>query len=259
MGKYRIWVEDGDISHEARLDNIGGAQGPAGPAGPPGTNGPQGPQGLQGTPGATGPAGADGAAGPQGPQGIQGPAGTNGSDGATGPQGPQGIQGIQGIQGPPGDVSGAWPIGSVFIAVVSTNPATLLGFGTWSAFAAGRMLIGLDSGDADFDTAEETGGAKTHTLTVNVMPAHTHIQEAHTHTQNPHSHVENNNSATTGGLAGWGARDTSTNTSVATGYSTADATAVNQNATATNQNTGGGAAHNNMPPYIAVYMWKRTA
>ena len=121
------------------------------------------------------------------------------------------------------------------------------------------MLIGLDSGDADFDTAEETGGAKTHTLTVNEMPAHTHIQDAHTHTQNPHSHVENNNSATTGGLAGWGARDTSTNPSVATGYSTADATAVNQNATATNQNTGGGAAHNNMPPYIAVYMWKRTA
>jgi hypothetical protein len=55
----------------------------------------------------------------------------------------------------------AFPVGSVFIAVVSTSPATLLGYGTWSAFGAGRVLIGRDAGDADFDTAEETGGAKT--------------------------------------------------------------------------------------------------
>ena len=58
--------------------------------------------------------------------------------------------------------STVWPVGSVYIAVVSTNPATLLGFGTWSAFAAGKTLIGLNSGDTDFDTVEETGGAKTH-------------------------------------------------------------------------------------------------
>lgn len=55
----------------------------------------------------------------------------------------------------------AFPIGSVFIAVVSTNPATLLGYGTWSAFGAGRVMVGRDAGDTDFDTAEETGGAKT--------------------------------------------------------------------------------------------------
>lgn len=93
----------------------------------------------------------------------------------------------------------AWPVGSVFIAVVSTSPATLLGGGTWSAFGAGRMLVGRDSGDADFDTAEETGGAKTVTLTAaqSGLPQHTHIQDAH-------SHVENQNSATTGSLTGWG-------------------------------------------------------
>ena len=57
----------------------------------------------------------------------------------------------------------AYPVGSIYInASVSTNPATLLGFGTWSAFGAGRTLVGIDSGDTDFDTIGETGGAKTH-------------------------------------------------------------------------------------------------
>lgn len=156
--------------------------------------------------------------------------------------------------------------------MVSTSPATLLGFGTWAAIAAGRMLVGFDNGDSDFNAAEKTGGAKTHTLTANEMPSHTHVQnahthaqDAHTHVQNAHSHVQGVNSATTGGLSGY-APDTSSNTRVNSGYSTSDTTAVNQNATAVNQNTtavnqntGGGAAHNNLPPFFTVYAWKRTA
>jgi hypothetical protein len=64
----------------------------------------------------------------------------------------------------PGGPGGqAFPVGSVFIAVVSTDPATLLGYGTWAAIAAGRVLVGLDSGDPDFDTVEETGGSKSGT------------------------------------------------------------------------------------------------
>lgn len=55
----------------------------------------------------------------------------------------------------------SWPVGSIFIGVVSTSPATLLGGGTWQAIGAGRVLVGLDAADPDFDTAEETGGAKT--------------------------------------------------------------------------------------------------
>ena len=69
-----------------------------------------------------------------------------------------------------GDISGAWPIGSVFISVVNTNPATLLGFGTWSVFGAGRVFVGLDSGDTDFDIVEKIGGEKTHVLSPNEVP-----------------------------------------------------------------------------------------
>jgi len=265
----------------------GGSVGPAGPEGPAGPQGPQGDQGLQGI---------------QGVQGDVGPQGLPGADGDAGAQGIQGIQGIQGVPGdagapgapgadgqgvPVGGTAGqvlskidatnfntqwstpaaggeAFPIGAVFIAVVATNPGTLLGYGTWSAFGAGRVLVGLDAGDPDFDVAEEVGGAKTVTLTgaQSGVAAHTHTQDAHTHTQDAHSHVENNNSATTGGLAGWAARDTSTSTPVATGYSTATTAAVNQTTVAVNQNAtpaNAAQAHTNVQPYIVCYFWKRTA
>lgn len=159
---------------------------------------------------------------------------------------------------PTNPLSQLWPVGSVYLSVVATNPADLLGFGTWVAFGAGRVPVGFDAGQTEFDTLEETGGVKDVALTVAQMPSHTHTQDAHTHVQNAHSHVQSVNTATTGGLSGY-TPDTSSNTSAASGYSTQPATATNQNATATNQNTGGGAAHTNLQPYIVVRMWKRTA
>ena len=168
----------------------------------------------------------------------------------------------------------AWPVGSVFIAVVSTNPNTLLGFGTWSAFGTGRTLVGIDTGDPDFDVVEETGGAKTVTLAIAEIPAHTHTQDAHTHTQDAHTHTQDahlhqtlrERSATTGGATTQIARTADTTSTVDTAVNTENATAtnqnataINQNATATNQNTGGGGAHANVQPYIVVYLWKRTA
>ena len=144
--------------------------------------------------------------------------------------------------GPGGE---AFPIGSVFIAVVSTNPATLLGYGTWSAYAAGRMLVGLNAADPDFDTAEETGGAKTHTLTTSEMPVHTHVQDAHSHV------LTQLRDATTGAAT--------TNIALTADTSSTLGTKVTGSTVATNQNAGSGAAHNNLPPYIVTYMWKRTA
>lgn len=118
-----------------------------------------------------------------------------------------------------------YPVGTIYTSVVATNPATVFGFGTWVAFGAGKVLVGLDAGQTEFDTVEETGGAKTHTLTEAEMPAHTHTY---------------NNSL---GTAPNGRGDTgnSLNTGIATG------------------STGGGTAHNNLQPYIVVYFFKRTA
>ena len=61
-----------------------------------------------------------------------------------------------------------YPINSVFISVVSTNPNTLLGFGTWVAIATGQFLVGYKAADPDFAPVENTGGAKTHTHDVDV-------------------------------------------------------------------------------------------
>lgn len=139
----------------------------------------------------------------------------------------------------------AFPVGSVYIAVVATNPATLLGYGTWSAFATGRTIVGIDAGQTEFDAVEETGGAKTHTLTSAEMPAHTHTQDAHSHV------LTQLRDATTGGAT--------TNIALTADTSSTLGTKVTGSTTATNQNTGGGGAHNNLQPYITVYMWKRTS
>lgn len=164
-----------------------------------------------------------------------------------------------GTYGTPAGGSEAFPVGSIFTSVVSTNPATLLGYGTWTAFGAGRVLVGIDAGQTEFDTVEETGGAKTHTLVEAEIPSHTHVQNSHTHTQDAHSHVITSQTATTGGATSYehGTLDTSSAETEAT-ETTATTVATNQVATAVNQNTGGGGAHNNLQPYIVCYFWKRT-
>ena len=122
-----------------------------------------------------------------------------------------------------------YPVGALYLSTVSTNPGTLLGFGTWEAFAAGRVLVGIDGTQTEFDVAEETGGAKTHALTEAELAAHTHDVQmrSKTATQNVDGGAIN-----------------VPNTTLATYASTS---------------TGSGTAHNNLQPYIVVYMWKRTA
>jgi hypothetical protein len=71
-------------------------------------------------------------------------------------------------------LNGVYPVGSVYLSMVATNPATLLGIGTWAAIAQGRALFGVDPNDTDFNAAGKTAGSKTHTLATAEMPVHAH-------------------------------------------------------------------------------------
>lgn len=74
----------------------------------------------------------------------------------------------------------AHPVGTIYINTSNTNPGTFIG-GTWVAFGAGRVLVGFDSGDTDFDADEETGGAKTVATNVTVATQPTFTVDSHTH------------------------------------------------------------------------------
>jgi len=144
-------------------------------------------------------------------------------------------------------LSALYPVGSIYTnAAVSTNPATLLGFGTWSAFGAGRVMVGLDAGNAAFDTAQETGGSAdaivvshSHTATSSVSdPGHNHTIGFQNNT------IDQN--AGSSALAKQGTSNTST---ASTGISVSTSIST----------TGSSATNANLPPYIVVYMWRRTA
>ena len=121
-----------------------------------------------------------------------------------------------------------YPVGSIYTnATDSTNPATLFGFGTWTAFAAGRVPVGVGTSDQAF-SAGATGGASTHTLSGSEMPSHNHTY-----------------SWGTGGAAAGG----SFTVMIPAGF----------NNTNNTSSVGGGGAHNNLQPYVVVYMWRRTA
>jgi hypothetical protein len=134
----------------------------------------------------------------------------------------------------------AYPVGAIFTTTVNyANSAAVvaaIGGTTWAAFGGGRVLVGLDSGDTDFDTAEETGGSKTpstasHTLTTSEIPSHSHTL-----------------------ATGSGGGSVSVQTSMGN--------AAGAGSTSTSS-TGGGGGHthtgNAVQPYIVVYFWKRTA
>ena len=123
----------------------------------------------------------------------------------------------------------AWPVGSIFISYVNTNPSSLLGFGTWIAFGAGRVLVGYDGSDSDFNSAGQTGGEKKHTLTIQETPSHDHPIFGTTSGSGSVFQVETRQDG---------------RTQVTSGYT---------------GKVGGGQSHNNLQPYIVVYMWRRTA
>lgn len=141
-----------------------------------------------------------------------------------------------------------YPVGSIYTnSSVSTNPGTLLGFGTWTAFGAGRVLVGFDSGNSLFDTAEETGGSADA-----IVVSHTHTGT--TASDGSHSHtvqVQTNGQLGSSGIprSGDGAGSPTLNTSTVSAHTH----------TFTTNSTGSSGTNANYQPYITVYMWKRTA
>lgn len=135
----------------------------------------------------------------------------------------------------PQSVRQIFPVGAVYLSIYSTNPSTYFG-GTWQQFGQGRMLVGVGTGtdvngQSRTFSSQITGGEYTHALTIDEMPAHNH-------------------SFDTGGV------------SVASGskYNRVyNASSYSANHTYQSTPRGGGQAHNNLPPFIAVYMWVRTS
>lgn len=122
------------------------------------------------------------------------------------------------------------PVGTIRAFAVATDPATLLGVGTWTRIGAGRMVVDAGANGGTTFTAGAVGGEVNHILTVAEMPAHNHkFYEGPPNAPGDSTSALDSVDGSTSGL------------------------------TIVSQNTGGGGAHNNMPPYYVGYIWRRTA
>ena len=176
------------------------------------------------------------------------------------------------------------PIGSIEINISGANPSTYLG-GTWIAWGSGKVPVGVNTNDTDFNTVEKTGGTKNHTHTY----AHTHGVPgvAHTHTTGNHtltvsetpSHYhwvigDGRNAHVTLGDSTWGWTNgvipnsgDNAGTHVRTdnvggngAHNHGNTGSTTPSATTTNsQSTSTSGSSSNLQPYITCYMWKRTA
>lgn len=154
-----------------------------------------------------------------------------------------------------------YPVGSVYInASSTTNPATLLGFGTWVTVGDGKVLVNQDTTDTSFDTMGETGGSKNaivvdhnHTATSTSSSTSTVTDPGHTHTSNAIKSSGTDNSACGGGC--YSGHAAAAIDSTTTGISVATTTTT----TTTVANSGSSGTNANLQPYVVVKMWKRTA
>lgn len=187
----------------------------------------------------------------------------------------------------------AYPVGSIYLSINNVNPSNLFG-GEWIEWGSGRVAVGVDTSDANFNEVEKTGGATSVKLTESEMPYHNHSVGAHAHGLNSHTHSIPELSGSTGGggshdhtvptlrqkagnitgnslnyiyfnSSGGGGIPTSTvgnhtHSVVTNGSTTGVASGTTANSSSFNTGTAGtGGAHNNLQPYITCYMWKRIA
>ena len=144
-----------------------------------------------------------------------------------------------------------FPVGSIYTnASDGTNPATLLGFGTWTSLGAGRMLVGYSSGDPLFGTAGNTGGSRD-AITV----AHTHTISGTTGADGSHFHTVPGYQLDT--LSGGGISRYTVNTGGTVNTSTIGT--HTHTFSGTTASTGASGTNANLPPYLTVYMWQRVS
>jgi hypothetical protein len=162
-----------------------------------------------------------------------------------------------------------YPVGSIYInAGVTTNPATLFGFGTWVAFGAGRVMIGLSGSDTLFDTLGETGGSKdavvvdhTHSGTTSTIGNHQHYSVYNGTTDSPNQYtptVTSGASLAAVGAAGFEAYVLNGALGSAANGGLTSASGTHSH-TFNTDSTGSSGTNANLQPYITVCMWQRTA
>lgn len=142
----------------------------------------------------------------------------------------------------------SYPVGSIYISTSSENPGNIYG-GTWEEYGKGRTLVGVDSSDSDFSTVEKLGGEKTHTLTIDAMPSHNHVERMFLD-QSGYFEVK---------PAGYAYYKYSTQSSNVIGWTNTQISNINYWRIGDTEDKGGSQAHNILQPYITTYMWKRTA
>ena len=154
-----------------------------------------------------------------------------------------------------------YPVGSIYLSVSATNPSTYFG-GTWVAWGSGRVPVGINTSDSNFNIVEKTGGAPTVALTTAQMPSHSHAKGTLA-TASAGSHTHNlQNQKAPWGVEGGGNRclvDATSGYSAVTNKTTTSGGSHTHTISGSTSAVGSGSAHNNLQPYIVCYMWKRTA
>lgn len=211
--------------------------------------------------GPTGPTGLTGDTGPVGPQGPKGDTGAAST--VAGPTGSQGSTGPAGADGPTlaAVVAGVYPVGSLYLTTVNTNPGTLFGFGTWAIFGVGKFLLGV----AANGTAETTAGSATHSHSFTQPDGH----PALTHSAHTASVADHASHTHTGASAGTTPKLFTSNTSSGVpGVSGGPSATLTHSVTPPGAHSDHAAAsHLNgavvdgatAPPSITAFIWKRTA
>ena len=167
-----------------------------------------------------------------------------------------------------------YPVGSIYISVVNENPSKYFG-GTWARFGYGKCLVGVDESQSEFNTVQKTGGAKTVGLSTANLPTHAHSFSGTTRAYNISGTADfrdiqmsdNNLILSASGhfskaKVSWSGSHWSMSGSNQSNYYK-NQLKISANHThsfsGTTGETGSGTAHNNLQPYITVYMWRRTA